>query len=82
MSRRRSIIDLDLNVESEAYDAITPKTASFGHLPSLPETTELKLPSTVLEEAPGRGRTGFGSLMQAAKREQQVPDFDMGMFGM
>ncbi|CAG7847093.1 Regulator of V-ATPase in vacuolar membrane protein 1 AltName: Full=Suppression of the onset of impotence protein 3 [Serendipita indica DSM 11827] len=82
MSRRRSVIDLDLNVESQVYDATTPKTGSFIHLPSLPETTELRLPSPVSEEAPTRGRTGFGSLMQAAKREQQVPEFDMGMFGM
>lgn len=66
-------------------DAATPDSPSTSkilqpHLPSVPETKELEVPDTPAEGAPVRGRTGIGSLMQTAKRDVQVPEFDMGAF--
>lgn len=62
-------------------EPMTPKTSSAVHLESVPEAKELQItePTVILEE-PARGRTGLGTLMQTAKREVQVPEFDMGAF--
>jgi len=53
---------------------------SHGHLSSVPEANELQIPTPAVEEPSARGRTGLGSLMQTAKRDVQVPEFDMGAF--
>jgi hypothetical protein len=58
----------------------TPLTASHGHLQSVPETQELPPLSPGADQNATRGRTGLGSLMQTAKRDVQVPEFDMNAF--
>jgi hypothetical protein len=62
---------MDLSIKTDA---------SHSHLPPVPETNELQILTPVVEEPSARGRTGLGSLMQTAKRDVQVPEFDMGAF--
>jgi hypothetical protein len=73
---------MDLNAEVTIPD--TPATGRPPHtpLPSVPETVELETPTPAPPpDAPTvRGRTGIGSLVQTAKRDVQVPEFDMGAF--
>jgi len=57
-----------------------PKGGPTMHLASVPETSELEVKAPVIAEPPARGRTGLGGLMQAAKRDVQVPEFDMNAF--
>jgi len=73
---------MDLHADhSHHIEPVTPKVNSAMHLESVPEAKELDITEPVITVAePVRGRTGLGSLMQAAKRDVQVPEFDMGAF--
>jgi hypothetical protein len=73
---------MDLHVDiGHHIEPVTPKVNSAMHLESVPEAKELDITEPVVTIAePARGRTGLGSLMQAAKRDVQVPEFDMGAF--
>lgn len=60
-------------------DATTPRPFAHTNLPPVPETKEATI-DTKPQDSPTRGRTGLGNLMQSAKRDVQVPEFDMGAF--
>lgn len=88
-SRRRSVVIDDLDLEGIHHmEPVTPRlgsallrTSSALHLETVPETKELPTSETpAAVDEPARGRTGLGTLMQSAKRDIQVPEFDMGAF--
>ncbi|KAG8835972.1 regulator of (H+)-ATPase in vacuolar membrane [Serendipita sp. 399] len=79
-SRRHSVIDIDLDIEQDPSDPHMAPAAP-SHLTSVPEVPELEIPPPTPTDAANRGRAGFGGLVQTAKRDVQVPEFDMSAFG-
>jgi hypothetical protein len=73
---------MDLHADNSHHiEPATPIVSSAVHLESVPEAKELEITQPVVVVAePVRGRTGLGNLMQAAKRDVQVPEFDIGAF--
>ncbi|QRW12027.1 RAV1-regulator of (H+)-ATPase in vacuolar membrane-like protein [Ceratobasidium sp. AG-Ba] len=77
-ARRQSLI-MDMDISA------LPPTRTVSPVPevSTPRIEEPPQPkeSEKVEKVEVPKRTGLGSLMQAAKQEVQVPEFDMGAFG-
>jgi len=89
-SRRPSSLIIDIDIQTELPEPLpTPThanlpTTQMPHLPltAVPEDLEVPLiasPSPRPVEEPPK-RSGLGTLMQAAKRDVQVPEFDMSAF--
>ncbi|KAG8771960.1 regulator of (H+)-ATPase in vacuolar membrane [Serendipita sp. 397] len=79
-SRRHSVIDIDLSAEQDVPDPLASPVV-HSHLTPVPEAQELQIQSPVPADTINRGRAGLGNLMQTAKRDVQVPEFDMSAFG-
>ena len=82
------IIDIDVQTEMPEplptpTHAISPTThMQHASLTTVPEGKEVPLmtsPSPIPIEEPPK-RTGLGTLMQTAKKDVQVPEFDMSAF--
>lgn len=76
------IIDMDVETDGQTSPGQTlvpvPEDKELGAVAGS-IGSPLPLETPVGETAPRR--TGLGSLMQSAKRDVQVPEFDMSAFG-